>query len=259
MTRYARYRPDRPGYVGGALASSNAGVSGPQLHVDLLEYWDMDEASGTRAGAHAGADLALNDGAIGSRAGNGGGTAADFPFTAGEYFVNSDGLRPSGSFSVSVWIYLDAIDANGHTVGGVRPNTAGNDVWNISVYNASGVMPYISVFDGLGGSQFVQWTGTITAAAWHHLAAWYDASTKKAYLSIDGGSAQESAALTNGLNVTSAADLEVGHMEASLSTLGMWDGGMQAFGYWDRVLTSAELTYLSGGVRLYSDITGYAS
>lgn len=203
------------------------------LLVDLVSWWTLDEASGTRVDQHGGYDLSVV-GSVGSDTGLIG-DAANFT-GSGQYLSRPNGpeFQATSSFTVSAWVNLPTIAKTQHIIG--RDN---NPTREWFLYIMSSGNPRLLLYGPSNNVVAdVHMTGTVPPAnTWVLLIAWYDAAVNQA-----------------GVQVSDAAPKIVasGHPAAKsiLTTIGrsQWNvgDGTQTIGlidevaFWRRVLTSGE-------------------
>lgn len=215
---------------------------------NLVSYWKLDETSGTRADSHGSNSLTDNNtvtyatGKINN--------SASFDDANSEYLSIADasqsGLDFTSDFSVSCWVKPKQTPN-----GGGNPDIGIFYKWGASqaaygmYYGYIGGAPKIR-FNGYtsgGGSNYsFDWTVTLSTSSYSHIAFRYTQSTTKCELWINGSSQGEvlNASYTGSSNTTGAF---------SISSLGSgvqwyWDGEIDEFGIWNRVLTGAEVTSL---------------
>ena len=213
--------------------------------VGLVSYWNLDEASGTRADSHGSNDLTDNN-TVGSVINAGGamdGAAASFVNANNESLSLTGGNFDSPDYSISFW----------H-----KPSTVGStysflvtlgDAWNAQI----GLVAYryeddLYVGSGKDGSGFQAATAlqALTDDAWHHVVIWFDSSDSKAKMQINGGSVLETAALDGPR--FNATKFRISQEPAGTGFA--IDGEMDEVAIWSRVLTEderAELYALGAG------------
>jgi hypothetical protein len=222
--------------------------------VNLVEWWDLSEASGTRYASIGGNDLTDNN-SVGSasRAIPQGGLSRCINFNIG---VNAPRPYATGS-SDSAWHFHKT---NGSTLAlwvdpcsfystgtPIHKGDGSIDEWAIST---SGVIinePEIKVdFYLIGGvgdwadySQATPANGII-AGRWNLLTIWWDPSDKKAYFQINNGTPASGSALTT-TPYNGSDGVSLNRWPASS---GDYMGMMQGIMKWDRVLTADERTAL---------------
>lgn len=213
------------------------------LSTGLVSYWELEEASGTRVDSHGVNDLT----AVGSPSnvsavqGNG----IDLVAASTQYLKITDaaqvGLGGTGSFSIAGWCYPDDLAANIFMCQyGASPQYS----FIIQFLNAG--TGHLAVYHSANGTSFtikaVNFGSPMTTGSWQHFAVVYDASagTYKAYRNASAGATVTSYPTSR---YNSNADFEIGWR--SLGAAGeKFDGGLDEFGFWDKALTSTEVTDL---------------
>ena len=124
---------------------------------------------------------------------------------------------------------------------------------NTGGYTANRI--YFELWDGTDRVGLVEANslGATVVETWYFINAWHDASESKSYISVNNGTT-DSATLTGNVADTGTA-LQVGHDVAGTANYQM-AGRTARYGWWKRILTAAERTYLynAGSSRAYSDI-----
>lgn len=213
------------------------------LLTDLLAYWQLDETSGTRFDAHASYDAA-ETGTVGSLTGiiNNG---ADFPKSNSSYLEVASGLLgavgSANTFSLSFWVKPDTYTS--------FPALIDSATRQLSLFLDSATSAYLLI--GNNPAYFTH-TGNISTGAWHHVVVTWNGGTNAYEMWVDGVSAKTG-------TVGSSIGTEALVFGANPSTGGSaWDGGLDEFGIWTRVLTNTEVgdLYNSGAALAYSAFGG---
>lgn len=239
-----------PGHYRVSARRGSVGGGGPLL-TDLIEYWDLSEASGNRVGGYAG--LVLSDtGGVTQAAGVGGGQyAAEFD-GATQYLSRAyDGtlqLPASGDFTIALWMYCASVSGTRYFGGN---DTAGVGM-GFRTFNA-----YISsTLSGSGGGSSSAEQAPLAATTWKFVVLQYTQSARTFRASINGGAFDGYGTITGGPGQASN-DWTLG---ATPAIAGWWGGRMQSLGYWHRLLTSDERTWLynsGSAARLYTDVAAW--
>ncbi|MFH5805138.1 LamG-like jellyroll fold domain-containing protein, partial [Alienimonas sp. DA493] len=211
----------------------------------LIAYYGMDEASGTRADAHASWDLA-ETGTMPSAAGLRGDAvdcgAGRLEGDATAFQTGADGL------GISVWLRPDTypstwapVDKDGIRGGGLRE-------WGLLGFGTS---IYLYVFGSWGNTAASVSMGA--AGSWKHILAEYDAGTATVRISVNGGT-PATATHAAGTPNRSTTPLYVGQRRDTEP----YDGRLDLLGVWDRPFTADERTQLyNGGAGLsYAELAG---
>jgi hypothetical protein len=215
------------------------------LLTGLISYWNLNEASGTRADSvtASGNDLTDNNTvtqAVGKIAG-----AAQF--TA----LNSESLSRASNaslqtgdidFTVAAWIYLDtladmALVSKDMSGGGKRE-------FDLEFLSAAGATNKfrMRLFRAVDSSIAVNDTTTISTATWYFVVGWHDATANTMNIQVNGGTAV-SAATGGALQAASDAAWVIGAREFTAAPA-YTNGRVDEVGFWKRVLTAGERTAL---------------
>lgn len=213
----------------------------------VTHWWTLNEASGTRADEVGAFDLTDNN-TVGSTTGKVGDAAA-FVAASSEYLSRSGtDLSPGDtSWSMCVWVRTSNTGAN----QGIWCKDNGSQrEYALLIY--AGAIRFIG-FDS-GGGFYALDSAAIASNTWYCVVAGYDASTNKAFLSIDGGAKQESSTFSPYATASATPP----------STLGLWEyvgwylsGDIDEAAWCDAALSDAEIDeYYNGGSGLtYDDLT----
>lgn len=205
----------------------------------LVSWWDLEEASGTRADAHGDHDLTDNN-TVGSGAGRVG-VAADAIETNNEYLAVNAPVDFTDSHSVAFWVYRRA----GSTVTGIG-NASGMG-WRIRT-------SILEARNSLGTVQNIALPETFTNNTWHFFVVSYDAATGTLSARMNGSETASTLALTGGIQAPSPNQLSMFFGMGAGSAGGLID----SYGLWNRVLSNAEVLalYNGGAGRSYADLAG---
>ncbi|KAA3644794.1 MAG: hypothetical protein DWQ07_15420 [Chloroflexi bacterium] len=236
--RYAH--PPAPPANGYANVVNPAPVQQTTIFDNMVAYWDLDEASGSRLDSHTN-DYDLTDNATVTQSTGIVSNAADFTAGNGEYLSYADTAWLSAGdndFSMTAWVYPDALtDSMGiiskYTDGDTREYylyyDAGIDRFVFLVYDATG-----SLIATATASTF----GSPSAGQWHFLYAYHDATNDEIGISVNDGTIDTAA--TNG---TAPADTDATFQIGKLGSQ-EWDGRIDEVGFWKRVLSGTDLDTL---------------
>jgi hypothetical protein len=221
---------------------------------DLVSFWKLDEASGTRVDAFGSNDLTDNNtvGQATSLTGVPYTEGADFEKNNTEYLSISDAsqswLSPlSSDFSVSVWVKFESLP------GGSAFAIIGQDDYGTGTStDRSWLLSYLTTtnrftFYLFGGASFTvveaDTFGAASTGTWYHIVATYDATAQETSIQVDGGTA-DTLSHTIGTN-NSTADFGIS-LQLNNGVAGApFDGVIQAAGIWSRVLSDAEIAALA--------------
>ncbi len=217
---------------------------------NLVSYWDLNESSGNAIDPQGGNDLTDNN-PVGSGTGPSGSDGARTFNGSDEYFSHADNaaLSVSSDFAFAAWFKTSA--STGLHCILCKDDLGSNREYNI--FLNTGIFQF-DVFDSSSGDSQATYTG-FTDGAWHLFIAQYEQSDKKARIYIDDTLRDTGAAITNG-PADRGATFEMGTLAATF----FWSGSLSKTGFWKKVLTSGERTWLynSGAGRSYADIVAEA-
>lgn len=227
-------------------------VSGSPGTTDLVSWWELEEASGTRTDSYGANDLTEVN-SVGQTTGVQN-NAANFPDSENRLYVTNNASLTFGSdtsFTVGLW--FKPVTTSGLRIILLKHNNfISAHTSEFQIYrNGTGVT--VNVGNGtLSGDATVS---PIVAGSWHFIVAWHDGVNNEVGLmmNIVGGSNYET------VNTWTGGTQNVGYSFNIGSPFGAWhlDGAVdEVFFYKDRVLTSDERDWLwnSGSGRSFGDL-----
>lgn len=215
---------------------------------NLISYWDLSEASGTRYDSTASGNDLSDSGSTGGGAGPGAHNATAF-VTSGSYLYHASnaGLQVGGgiSFSIVTWIYL----ADTSQVNAVTKYT---DVDHREYYVVADVSAaYGGVYNSSGSSSLITATtkGALNTTTWYMIA--FRVTPETMTISVDAGTVDSGTLTVTPWN--GASQFEIGGLAG-----GVGSGRVALTGLWKRYISDAEVTtlYNSGAGQSYAEMTG---
>jgi hypothetical protein len=204
------------------------------LLTNLVAYWKLDEASGTRNDSVGSNHLTDNNTVLSAtgKISN----AADFEADNSEYLSrasNSDLQAGDTDWTFAAWIKVE-VESSFRVV--VSKGWGGGQAeWIIYLFGGNVTMEVTNSIDGpssVGGL-------ALADNNWHFVVAWHDSVNNQKGFQMDNGTPSTNAQ-ANGVTA-SFADFAIG----ASPTQGLyWDGLIDEVGWWRRVLTSDERTQL---------------
>jgi hypothetical protein len=136
-------------------------------------------------------------------------------------------------FTLAGWVYLDTLVVAGIVSKALALEYTLLTLGNRFQFSVTNSLP--AQIDVIANN-----FGQPALATWHFVACWHDSVANLIGISVNGGTANTTA---NALGVAAgAAGFQLGNYAANF-----WDGRIDEFGVWKRVLTPAELTTLYNG------------
>jgi Concanavalin A-like lectin/glucanases superfamily len=223
-------------------------VFSPQLlTANLISYWELEEASGTRNDSHSTNHLTDNNTVtqVTGKVGN----AAQFTAPNTEYLSIVDNASLSTEdidFTIAAWVFLDSIADNRGIAGKIGPS--GTAEWYLQ-YKTSPTNRfefYVYTSDA-GSSNFIQANtlGAVSTGQWYFIIAWHDTAVDKIFISVNNGAADE-----NPRTITisdTASDFAIGIQQFTGGPYAPFYGRIDQVGFWKRILTASERTSLYNG------------
>lgn len=202
---------------------------------DLVFYLKMDEASGNALDAHGSVDFTDN-GTVGAGTGkiNGG---RDFEATNSEYFTNGSASVDvtNEDYTYAFWFKMES-DTSGGLIAKPAADSLSDDA-NVTMF--SGDIFWL-VGDFVGSFQQIQWSSTLSVDTWYHCVVWHDSVNDLIGISINAGTPVTGVFAAGPVGNTEP--LFIGNSGGVF-----FDGLIDEFGFWRRVLTSQERTDLYNG------------
>jgi hypothetical protein len=238
------------------ILASGSILARTDMTANMVDMWNLAEASGTATGAHAGIVLSENGGTIGT-ATVGGRAARDFEFDSTQYLSVADSAALSISadqaMTFAARFQLESYAATSMAILGRDDGGSNRD---FLLYWTSSVGLRFVVFDsGNTGTEVVETSlSGLTLATPITVVAWHDPVANEIGISVNNNTPVLTSSYTAGTRGDSAAPFQVG------SGVGAgvlpFDGPIGSVVYWKRVITSGERTeyYNSGSGVEYADI-----
>ena len=209
---------------------------------NLVSYWKADESSGNMADS-VGSNTLTNVGTCTFATGkinNGVVTTRNSKYMES---TTSTGLNPTGAFSINFWVNWSALDTgNWNGMFSKLDNTS--RAWGTGILNAGGGNYTVQLDLGTSGGSSNTHTVTraITTGTWYMFTFVYNGSTTSVNIYQNG---------TNVYTTSSAqASVQAGTANVRLawrnnpSTVDGSTGTFDEIGFWNRAITSSEVTEL---------------
>jgi hypothetical protein len=223
---------------------------------NLIAFWELEEASGTRVDAHGTNDLTDNNTVL-----QGTGkvvSCADFERDNTEYLSRADNADLSTGdidFTIAAWVTLESFTA-AHTVWGKWGSTNGvREYWLYCWTNLDRFQFTVQDGDGAVNADAL---GAPSTGTWYFIVCWHDATANTVNIQVNNGTVN-SVSYSFGI-VDTTAPFHIG-ANAENGSNHHWDGLIDQVGFWKRVLTADERTelYNSGNGLSYAAMSGGAA
>lgn len=212
---------------------------------DFISCWDLEEGTGaSRIDANTTNSNDLDSVNNVPNAAGLIGNAADFTRSSSQYLqvtnANSTNLAITGSFTISVWIKMDANPPNDASFQLVNRLQA-DDGYALAVFRTvGGVNQVRRVIKNAATTYFNDVTTTLNTGTWYHLVWTYDATDNNSILYKDTSSISNVTSTVDPAAVSSSF-----RISSNAETAGQYmDGLIDIVEIYDRELTSAEVTEL---------------
>lgn len=220
----------------------------------LVSYWPLNEASGDAIDAH-GSNTLTDTNTVGSAAGKVG-NARDFESGSTQYFNIADNADVSTGdidFTFALWVNLESKGDYRIFIG---KDESGQREY-LTFYDLASDRFSFSVFTPTQVDVLANTLGSPSTATWYFIVCWHDATANTVNIQVNNGTA-DSTATGGALSASGTAPFRIGARSTAGSLLPM-DGLIDEVGFWKRVLTAPEKTFLynSGSGRSYSDIQSF--
>jgi hypothetical protein len=216
------------------------------LNTDLISFWKLDEASGTRTDSEpTGTAQNLTDNNTVTSATGKISDAAHFVVANTEFLNRADSADLSTGqidFTVAAWVKLNTKGANRTIVSKYNPGGNGEyilrynntaDRWSVQMFDNSSLIATLNATTAGSPS-----TGTWYLIIFRHDSTGASAGTM--YISVNGGT-EDSVGYTGWTVRDTTAEFIIGAYYISNQP---WDGDIDEVGFWKKILSSDERTEL---------------
>lgn len=219
-------------------------LDGQNLPTNIVEWWNLDELSGNRAGSINGLTL-TDQNSVGNAAGANSSVAARYVSASSQNLLrtNEAALQLGDiDFSFVGWIYIEAYSY----ISIVNKWGDGGESEYLLYYDPVSTVFRLLLNAGAGNLPASTF-GAPAFDTWNMVYADYDAANDLMRISVNGG-AFNTGSLAGGAPVTTCP-FSIGKVDTS----NFPNGRVQRVGFWKRKLTDAEISYLynSGNGRSY--------
>lgn len=213
------------------------------LETNLIAYWKLDEASGTRFDSFGSNDLTDNntvtqeDGLVIK--------SGQFTATNAEFLSHADNTDLSTGnidFTVKCWVYLDSKAQDRYiAVKGDWSNSVGQE-YRLFYQQTSDNFRFTvdAVGDGTGATGSVESTLTPSTGVWYFIVAWHDATNNIIGIQVNNGTA-DTVSYSGGVFDGTEPFVIGAKNGAGVSS---FSGRIDEFGFWKKVLSTQEKTDL---------------
>lgn len=212
------------------------------LYTSLVSFWELEEASGSRADA-AGTNTLTDNATVTSGTGKVG-TGATFTAANSEFLShtsNSDLQTGDVDWTISLWFKATSTAAL-QSVLSKHNETSGNAEYSILITTDPVVRVY--TFRATDSQAIINSSVTLSNGTWYHVVTSHDATADT--ISVWVNLTADSAGTGGALQAAGTAPFYIGGRAYAASLL-PFDGMIDQVGLWKRVLTSQERTDLYNG------------
>lgn len=221
---------------------------------NLVAHWSMEELSGSRADNYVNNISLAESGGVSSTAGKVG-NAALFSSASSQYLSHPD--TPALKFgdidwTIAFWVRMDVISG----LRALVTKYAGGSNRSMRIIVRPSGIVQLYVYNSAGTEvKRVSYSATsLTIGTYYWVQAWHRADTDQVGINVNNGLPNIDSYV--GTPGESTAPFYVGQLGTGTDYL---DGAIDELGYWHRLLTDAETTWLyNGGTgRSWSEIVNY--
>lgn len=218
------------------------------LLTNLVAYWKLEDPSGSLTDSTGTYTLTETSGTIPTIAGKVG-NARDFEQVDTEYFAQSDqaAFRVGDTdASWSMWINGETL-TSAPVVFRKRNGSNANNSYALYYDHVAERLTFAAAIDSSTDTS-VQWGSALSTSTWYFVVVWHDSVNNQIGISVNNGT-PVTASHTTGIQ-DNAAEFQLG---ASDNQALYWDGVIDEFGFWSKVLSASERTelYNSGNGTTY--------
>jgi hypothetical protein len=253
--RVRAYNGSRNGAYSSVANATTASAGPGSLATNLIGFWELEEASGTRFDSTAN-DLDLTDNNTVTQAAGVVGNAALFTRANSESLTRaSSALLQTGDidFTWAGWAYRASTMDAGAFPGLISKDASGASLEYAILLSVSANRLEFAL-QGYAIELQANNFGNVPLNTWFFVVAWHDAINNVVGIQINNGTAN-TASYSGGVTAQ-VYGFNIGTSGGSGAR--NWDGRLDQWGFWKRTLTVAEKTYLwnSGAGRSYADVFG---
>jgi hypothetical protein len=218
---------------------------------NLIAWWSLNEASGTRNDSHGANHLTDNNTVLFSASGIKSNAADLERDTSESLSIASNANLQMGDIDFTMFGWVKAETLNDFaTIISKRQSVT---LPEYQLYYASGKFSFVTANSSNVGTTITADTPAVSTGTWYFIVAWHNASANTLNIQVNNGTVY-----TDASPVTPRTDTFVFQLGAQQSpAAGFWDGLIDEVGIYKKVLTSDERTWLynSGAGRSYCEIT----
>lgn len=218
---------------------------GSTLLNGLVNYWNLDEVSGSRADSVGGVTLTDNN-AVGSAAGKNGNCATFVGASSKSLSVASYSVG-AGDFTLALWFNQTSQSSQNVLMSAI---TTWATALQFSLYTLATSKVRLMRGNDAGSYVFADTPQTTSFGTWYHVVAEYNSSTKVVRIWLNNQTPGTSGVMSGNPYTTSTA-MAIG---TRTGTAGEWfTGSIDEVAVWNRLLTSDERLelYNSGTGKFY--------
>ncbi len=209
---------------------------------NLVAYYKLDEASGNATDALGANDLTNTNGVTAATGKVSG--ARSFAAASSQYLThasNASFVTGDIDFTVAGWVNPTTTGSFPVIANKGWAGSGSTREWILYINGTPQFEFSVEKADG-SGSAAVQWGTGPSTSTWYHVVAWHDSVNNQLCIAVNNGTPVTSS-YSAGVSTGTGA-FQLGRSEGQSI---FWNGLIDEFGFWKRVLTSGERTSLYNG------------
>lgn len=216
------------------------------LNDDLISFWRLNEASGTRSDFVTTTPNDLTEvGSVPSLSGIVVNAANIGPGAGTNYLEKaaaSELTFGDEDFTISLWVYLENNTNQQGLISKWNSNAVNEREWAMFFLSGTEVFRFAVSSDGTLSNN-VDSASTPAIEQFHHVVCWHDSVANTINMVVNNGATQ-SIGHSTGVHSIAANPFWLGRIQLGVGDTDMDGGRIDAVGVWNRVLTSDEISEL---------------
>ncbi len=219
--------------------------TGGTLFTNLISYYKLEEATGTRVDS-VGTNNLTDNNAVTNGTGIRG-NAAQFARASNQNLTHVDNAALSTGdidFTFAGWVFLDSKPSQMGIAGKGDGGGATSDEWRVE-YLGGVTDRFLFIVRGGTAAVIANNFGSPATGTWYFIVVWHDSVGNTINISVNNGTA-DSTAFSGGPNDTTSGFV-IGNGFNPIISAYSWDGKVDEAGFWKKLLSSQEKIDLYNG------------
>ena len=209
------------------------------LTKNLISFWRLGEANGANRVDYYGTNTLTNNNTV-TQVGGKVGNASQFVAASSQSLSIADNASLSTGdidFTIVAWVYLDSKAAEGDIIA---KDASGQREYNLRYVSVGDRFNFTVSNDGTATTSLDASTlGSPSTSTWYFLVAWHDSIANTINIQANDGTVDSVAHTTGVFDGTAAFGIGTSTFANTF-----FDGRIDAVGFWKRVLSSSERSFL---------------